>query len=93
MHARIDGPIGWIVFDNPGRHNAMSVAMWEALPGAVEGLAADPSVRVIVLRGAGDEAFVSGADISQFDQVRDSIEANQRFADGHAFEVEIVDYH
>ena len=79
VHARIDGPIGWIVFDNPGRHNAMSVAMWEALPGVVEGLAADPSVRVIVLRGAGDEAFVSGADISQFDQVRDSVEANQRY--------------
>jgi enoyl-CoA hydratase len=79
VHARTDGPIGWIVFDNPGRHNAMSVAMWEALPGAVEALTADPAVRVIVLRGAGDQAFVSGADISQFDEVRDSVEANQRY--------------
>ena len=76
---RIEGPIGWIVFENPGRHNAMSVAMWEALPAAVDALQADPQVRVVVLRGAGDQAFVSGADISQFDQVRDSLEANQRY--------------
>lgn len=79
LHTRIEGPIGWIVFDNPARHNAMSVSMWEAFPEAVERLESDPSVRVIVLRGEGDEAFVSGADISQFDQVRDSVEANQRY--------------
>lgn len=76
---RIEGPIGWIVFENPGKHNAMSVAMWEALSGAVDALEADPQVRVLVLRGAGDQAFVSGADISQFDEVRDSVEANQRY--------------
>ncbi|HYF60644.1 MAG TPA: enoyl-CoA hydratase [Burkholderiaceae bacterium] len=76
---RVDGPIGWIEFDNPGRHNAMSVAMWEALPAAVDALESDPAVRVIVLRGAGDAAFVSGADISQFDAVRDSVEANERY--------------
>ena len=79
VHTHIDGPIGWIVFDNPGRHNAMSVAMWEAFPEAVRTLEADAQVRVIVLRGAGDQAFVSGADISQFDAVRDSLEANQRY--------------
>ncbi len=76
---RIEGPIGWITFNNPGKHNAMSVAMWEALPAAVDALEADPLVRVLVLRGAGDQAFVSGADISQFDEVRDSVEANQRY--------------
>ena len=53
VHTQIDGPIGWIVFDNPGRHNAMSVAMWEAIPAAVDALEANPQVRVIVLRGAG----------------------------------------
>ncbi len=78
-HTRVDGAIGWIVFDNPRRHNAMSVAMWEALAPAVDALQADPQVRVIVLRGAGDQAFVSGADISQFDQVRDSVQANERY--------------
>jgi enoyl-CoA hydratase/carnithine racemase len=75
----VDGAIGWIVFDSPRRHNAMSVGMWEALPAAVAGLEADPAVRVVVLRGAGDQAFVSGADISQFDDVRDSVEANERY--------------
>jgi enoyl-CoA hydratase len=79
VHIQIDGPIGWVIFDNPDRHNAMSVAMWEALPQAVMALERDPQVRVLVLRGAGDQAFVSGADISQFDQVRDSLEANQRY--------------
>lgn len=79
IHTRVDGAIGWVVFDNPGRHNAMSVSMWEVLPDVVKSLASDPSVRVIVLRGAGDAAFVSGADISQFDQVRDTVEANQRY--------------
>jgi enoyl-CoA hydratase/carnithine racemase len=79
VHHHVDGTIGWIVFDNPGRHNAMSVAMWEALPAAVDALEADPAVRAIVLRGAGDAAFVSGADISQFDAVRDSVEANERY--------------
>ena len=74
-----DGAIGWIVFDSPRRHNAMSVGMWEALPAAVDALEADPAVRVVVLRGAGDQAFVSGADISQFDDVRDSVEANERY--------------
>lgn len=75
----IDGPIGWIVFDNPARHNAMSVAMWEALPAAVKTLETNAQVRVVVLRGAGDQAFVSGADISQFDKVRNTLEANQRY--------------
>jgi enoyl-CoA hydratase len=75
----VDGAIGWIVFDSPRRHNAVSVGMWEALPGAVAALEADPAVRVLVLRGAGDQAFVSGADISQFDDVRDSVEANERY--------------
>jgi len=44
--------------------------MWSALPGVVEGLARDPSVRAIVFRGAGEEAFASGADISEFRENR-----------------------
>lgn len=79
VDVRRDGAIGWIEFVNPGRHNAMAVSMWEALPAAVDALEADPAVRAIVLRGAGDAAFVSGADISQFEQVRDSVEANERY--------------
>jgi len=65
-----DGGIGWVVFDHPERRNAVSVGMWRAIPGVVAGLEADPAVRVLVLRGAGDTAFISGADISEFQQTR-----------------------
>ena len=61
-----DAAIGWLVFDHPERRNAISVEMWEAIPTAVAALDEDPEVRVLVLRGAGDAAFVSGADISEF---------------------------
>ena len=64
-----EGPIGWIVFDQPERRNAISVEMWEQLPGAVEALGADPEVRTVVLRGEGG-SFVAGADISQFAERR-----------------------
>ncbi|WP_181702222.1 enoyl-CoA hydratase [Chthonobacter albigriseus] len=64
------GALGRIVIDNPGRHNALSLAMWEAIPGAVAELEADPDVRVIVLTGSEGGAFASGADISEFDVVR-----------------------
>lgn len=61
-----DGPIGWVVFNQPEKRNAVSQEMWELMPGYVEDLAADPEIRVVVLRGAGEQAFVAGADISQF---------------------------
>ena len=61
-----DGPIGWIVFNQPEKRNAVSQEMWEAMPGYVEDLATDDAIRLVILRGAGDAAFVSGADISQF---------------------------
>ncbi len=69
------GAVGWITFNNPAKHNALSVAMWRALPEALDELEADPAVRVIVLRGAGEKAFVSGADISEFATARASEEA------------------
>ncbi|HEX3347217.1 MAG TPA: enoyl-CoA hydratase [Acetobacteraceae bacterium] len=72
--ARVEGPIGWIVFNNPARRNAMSLDMWQGLGDAVEALTADDAVRVIVLRGAGGKAFVSGADISQFEAQRSTPE-------------------
>lgn len=56
----------WIVLRNPMRLNAVRLEMWQALPDAVRALDADPAVRVLVLRGAGEEAFASGADISEF---------------------------
>ena len=66
---------GWITFNNPARHNAVSFAMWQALPVVLANFAADPEVGVIVLKGAGEKAFVAGADISQFKEKRSSEDA------------------
>jgi enoyl-CoA hydratase/carnithine racemase len=79
IEARRDGAIGWLIFDNPARRNAVSIGMWEAIPEVLEDFAADPAVRVVVLAGAGDKAFVSGADISQFEAQRSDPEAVQRY--------------
>jgi enoyl-CoA hydratase/carnithine racemase len=64
------GAIGWIVFDHPARRNAITATMWRQIPEAARALAEDPSVRVVVMRGAGETAFVSGADISEFERQR-----------------------
>jgi enoyl-CoA hydratase/carnithine racemase len=61
-----DGPIGWITFNQPEKRNAVSQEMWQAMPEYVADLSADPAIRVVILRGAGETAFVAGADISQF---------------------------
>ena len=76
-----DGAIGWVVFNNPERRNAVSVDMWEAVPAVLDGFAKDPDVRVVVLAGAGDKAFISGADISQFEKQRSNKEQVQRYED------------
>jgi enoyl-CoA hydratase/carnithine racemase len=65
-----DGAVARIIFDHPERRNAITAEMWRALPPIARDLDADDSVRVVVMRGAGDVAFVSGADISQFDEQR-----------------------
>jgi hypothetical protein len=76
-----EGSIGWIVFNNPERHNAVSLEMWQSLPLVLDAFAADPEVRVIVLKGAGEKAFVSGADISQFKEKRSGAEAVKVYND------------
>jgi enoyl-CoA hydratase/carnithine racemase len=65
-----DAAIGWITFNNPERHNAISLAMWDRLREVLEAFAADGGIRVVVLRGAGGRSFAAGADISRFDQER-----------------------
>ncbi len=65
-----EGEIAFIVADNPARMNALTAAMWKALPELVAEAVEDPAVRVIVLRGSGTRAFSAGADISEFDSVR-----------------------
>ncbi|MBS79780.1 enoyl-CoA hydratase [Variovorax sp. Varisp41] len=62
--------IGWITFNHPERRNAMSLDMWQGLGAVAEAFERDPGVRVVVMKGAGGKAFVSGADISEFEQHR-----------------------
>ena len=66
----MDARIAWLVFDHPERRNAVSLEMWQSIPELAVELDADPEVRVVVLRGAGEQAFVAGADISQFGAAR-----------------------
>jgi enoyl-CoA hydratase len=66
-------------FNNPARHNALSVDMWEAIPALLAQAKDDERVRLVVFSGAGEKAFVSGADISQFEDMRAAREAVSRY--------------
>jgi enoyl-CoA hydratase/carnithine racemase len=77
--ASITDGVGRVVFNQPEKRNAMSVNMWEGMGQALDIFGADASVRCVVLQGAGDKAFVSGADISQFDKVRSNADAQQEY--------------
>lgn len=80
MIAREEGGIGWMIFNNPERRNAVSLAMREAMVEIFEAYQQDDAVRVLVMRGAGDKAFVSGADISEFKDKRNNAEAEAHYA-------------
>jgi enoyl-CoA hydratase/carnithine racemase len=87
IHVVKEGALGWLIFDHPERRNAISHEMWLALPGAVATLGRDPEVRVLLLRGAGEVAFVSGADISEFEGMRTGVDAAAAYEEttGRAF--------
>jgi enoyl-CoA hydratase/carnithine racemase len=70
MLADAEDGIGYITFNQPEKRNAMSVAMWHGLTEILDRFEADAGIRAIVMTGAGTKAFVSGADISQFEQQR-----------------------
>ncbi len=74
-----DGSTLHIRFNNPARHNALSVDMWEAVPPLLQVAQGDDRVRLVVFSGAGEKAFVSGADISQFEDMRAAREAVTRY--------------
>jgi len=67
-----EGMIGWLIFNNPSRHNAMSLEMWQGLGDGLLEYGKDPDVRVVILTGQGDTSFISGADISEFESKRNS---------------------
>jgi enoyl-CoA hydratase len=81
MIAKKDGAIGRLIFNNPARHNAVSLEMWEAVTRIIDDFEGDDTVRVIVVSGAGGRAFVSGADISEFKERRASEEAAAAYAE------------
>ena len=74
MIAEKKGPVGRLVFNKPQKHNATSTDMWEAIPIILDEFEKDPAIRVVVVTGAGDKAFVSGADISEFEKARNTPE-------------------
>jgi len=76
----VTGGVGIVTFNNPEKRNAMSLEMWEGFGNALIELRDNPDVRVVILTGAGDKAFVSGADISQFEKTRHNAEASEEYS-------------
>jgi len=79
MLSRKEGHVGYVIFNNPERRNAVSLEMWEATARILDDFRNDNDIRVVVLTGAGDKAFVSGADISKFENERANEEAIVRY--------------
>ena len=77
--ASIKDGVGTITFNQPEKRNAMSIPMWDGMAAALDAFEADPAVRCVVLEGAGGKAFVSGADISQFEKSRSDAEAQKEY--------------
>ncbi len=76
----VNDGVGVVTFNNPEKRNAMSLEMWEGLGQALIETRDDPGVRVVIMVGAGDKAFVSGADISQFEKARHNAEASEEYS-------------
>lgn len=72
VFTRKEGKVGYLIFNNPERRNAMSLDMWESCARFMTDFKNDPDIRVVVLTGAGDKAFIAGADISKFGEERAS---------------------
>jgi enoyl-CoA hydratase len=79
MLSKIEGSIGYLIFNNPEKHNAVSLEMWDATDAILDEFESNPDVRVVVLTGAGGKSFVSGADISKFEKERGSAEATKHY--------------
>lgn len=79
MLSRKEGRVGYVIYNNPERHNAVSLDMWEQAVGILDDFRNDKNITVVVVTGAGGKAFVSGADISKFEKERSSEEAVARY--------------
>lgn len=78
--AMIDGATAWLIFNNPAKRNALSLDMWQAISAILDRFEREPAVRVVVLRGAGERAFTSGADVSEFEQLRGTPAEQERYS-------------
>src|ERR1700719_2823911 len=79
MLSRKEGRVGYMIFNNPERHNAVSLDMWGAASQIMDGFAKDEDVRVVVITGAGGKGFVSGGDISKVESERSNEEEQARY--------------
>src|SRR5437016_5702755 len=79
MLSRKEGSVGYVIFNNPERHNAVSLDMWQAAGKMLDEFRNDNNIKVVVVTGAGGKAFVSGADISRFEKERSSEDAVARY--------------
>ncbi|NQV80632.1 MAG: enoyl-CoA hydratase/isomerase family protein, partial [Alphaproteobacteria bacterium] len=74
-----DGPIGWLVLNQPDKRNALSQAMWDAIPALLDQAADDKAIRVVVVRGVDHKAFAAGADISEFEKVHATPDSSKAY--------------
>lgn len=72
IHIDVRPPVGWLVINRPEKQNAFNLEMWREIPEKLARLEADPAVRVVILRGAGEKAFGAGADIAEFERLRNA---------------------
>src|SRR3954462_9945472 len=79
MLSRKEGSVGYVIFNNPERHNAVSLDMWQAAGEMLDDFRQDNNIKVVVVTGNGGKAFVSGADISRFEKERSDEEAVARY--------------
>jgi len=87
------GAVATLAFNRPAKRNAISLEMWSALPDLLRELASDPELRVVVVRGAGEEAFASGADIAEFRRVRSDVATARSYSRTvHAAEAALVSF-
>jgi enoyl-CoA hydratase/carnithine racemase len=80
MLSRKDGHVGYVIYNNPEKHNAVSLDMWQAAAGILDDFRDDKDIHVVVVTGAGGKAFVSGADISRFEKERSDEAAVKRYS-------------
>jgi len=74
IRTSVSGPVATVAIDNPAKLNAVDLGMWQQLAATMAGLAADDSLRCVILRGAGDDAFAAGGDLEEFLTARDTVD-------------------